>query len=465
MTPTIRRTLGALTAGALALGGIALTSTAANADVWDPTAISDATLTWGMSGETGGGAFFGGCNFLSAGTAGNTGSSRLWTQADGFFKTTDGNVKIEKNDAAAGTTPATWANKCQDADGKSVSASSTTSLTGIRAVLSGGTGKITEDGSYSVAWDGSFTVVFYGGLTYWSASDLKLTADANGDGKLTATASGYGASMEDSSKWVALTPRTITLANIKGGVAGDWGIPSITPEYKGVTVTTANTAQVTTGANWGSFPQDFVDFQNETGQSSYWYSSGGARDAAKPTTPIYLSWKTTADPVTPTEPIDPNSTEVGVTVPEAEEPATGSFSWAFADSDAVDLGTAVKSGSTFTASGDLTQVKVTDTRAGGSAAYTWSISGQVSEFSGAAGEFEGATLGWLPRVSNAGAGVTPGAEVKSSNAGGAGLGTSATLASSTGAASADIDAKLNLVIPSTSKAGKYTATLTLTALS
>ncbi|GAB3399128.1 hypothetical protein GCM10027515_05110 [Schumannella luteola] len=464
MTPTIRRTLGAVTAGALALGGLALTAAPASAQVWDPSTISDATLTWGMSGETGGGAFFGGCNFLSAGTAGNTTASRVWTEADGFFKTTDGNVTITKNDAANGVTNATWANKCQDADGKAVSASSTTSLTGIRAVVSGGTGKIAEDGAYSVSWNGSFTVVFYGGLTYWSASDLKLTADADGDGKLTATASGYGASMEDAGKWVALTPRTITLANIKGGVAGDWGIPSVTPEYKGVKVTTATTPQTTTGANWGSFPQDFIDFQNETGQSSYWYSSGGARDAAKPTTPLVVSWKTTTDPVTPTEPAD-GSKEIGVTVPTVEVPATGAFSWAFADSKAVDLGTATKVGETFTASGDLTQVKVTDTRAGGSGAYTWSISGQVSKFSGSAGEFGGASLGWLPRVSNAGTGVTPGSEVKASTAATGGLASSATLAKSTGAASADVDAKLNLVIPGSAKAGKYTATLTLTALS
>jgi hypothetical protein len=70
----------------------------------------------------------------------------------------------------------------------------------------------------------------------------------------------------------------------------------LAPDYLGVTVNVGatGTAQATSGANWGSFPQSFVEFQQLTGQSSYWYSSGGARDAAKPAAPLTVSLTTAA---------------------------------------------------------------------------------------------------------------------------------------------------------------------------
>ncbi|MDX3855919.1 hypothetical protein PV679_35830, partial [Streptomyces sp. AK02-01A] len=51
------------------------------------------------------------------------------------------------------------------------------------------------------------------------------------------------------------------------------------------------------GSYWGAFPQSFVDFQQLTGQASYWFTSGGARDAAKPATPLTLTYTTTTSPV------------------------------------------------------------------------------------------------------------------------------------------------------------------------
>jgi hypothetical protein len=463
-TTRVRRALAATAAGALALGGIALGAAPATAAVDTAGTIANATLTWGLNGESGGGAFFGGCNFLSAGTAGDTGSSRLWTEADQFYRAAAGNVTVMKPDASGAMHLGTWSTKCQTPQGTAVSAASTTSLSKNVVVIEAGSGTAAADGSVRVAWTGSFTVAFYGGLTYWTASDPVLALDANGTGTLTATASGYGASMEDSGKWTTLTPRTITLANITNGAFDDAGL-TVTPDYLGKTVTTASTAQSTSGASWGSFPQDFVDFQQETGQSSYWYSSGGSRDAAKPTTPLTVNWTLTPATEEPgTQPAD-GTTEIGVTVPAATEPATGTFSWAFDTDDAVDLGTATQSGATFTASGALTGLTVTDTRAGGTAPYSWSISGQVSDFSSSAGTFGGSALGWTPKVSGAGAGVTPGAQVSPALAGGTGLGSSATLASSTAAASAKVGADLALVIPGDSKAGRYTATLTVTALS
>ncbi|CAN5409579.1 hypothetical protein BH09ACT1_BH09ACT1_08810 [soil metagenome] len=457
------RTIVAVAAtAALVFGASLVTASSATAA---PTegAITGASFTWGVSGEAGGGAFYGGCNFLSAGTAGNTGSSRLWTEAD--YAATSTNVAIKKPDASGALVPASFATKCQTPAGTAVSPASTTSLTKNVVVVSNGTGSVAANGATTVNWTGSFSVAFYGGLTYWTATNPVLTLDAAGNGTLKATASGYGTSMEDQTQWVPIAGRIITLANFTAGTATDAGY-SATPNYLGVAVTTEGTAQTTTGAAWGSFPQDYIDFQNLTGQSSYWYSSGGSRDAAKPASPFTASWSLASTPVTePEEPATPGSQDIDVTVPDAAAPATGTFGWSFESDDAVSLGTATQAGDTFTASGALNTIVVSDTRAGGEGDYNWSISGQTSAFTSGATSFSAGYLGWTPSVSNAGTGVTAGAAVTSTVSGGAGLADSATLASSTAAASADIDANLSLVIPSSTAAGDYSATLTVTALS
>ena len=280
--PRARALAAVAASAALVVSGLALTTpaTAAPGD----TVVSDAVLEWSVSNETGSGAFFGGCNFLSAGTAGNSGSSRLWTDADGFFKASDGNASIVKPNAAGELVPATWANKCLTPAGTAVSAASTTSNSGIRVHLSEGEGAILADGSGEISWDGSFTIVFYGGLTYWTITDPTLTWDASGaEPTLTGTASGYGTSMEDMTQWVPIAPQEITLADLTDlSIPGGVGPLTADAKYAGVTVDAGDgTPQVTTGANWGSFPQSWVDFNKLTGQSSYWYSSGGSRDAAK----------------------------------------------------------------------------------------------------------------------------------------------------------------------------------------
>jgi len=256
------------------------------------------------------------------------------------------------------------------------------------------------------------------------------------------------------------------LADITGAEVTDEGL-SVTPDYRGVEVTTESTPQNRTAATWGSFPQSFIDFQQLTGQSSYWYSSGGSRDAAKPTTPLNVSYTLASDGGEPGTPAD-DEQDISVTVPTTPtepEPETGSFGWAFESTDAVSLGTAVQAGSTFAATGALNTIAVTDTRAGGDAAYSWSISGQVSDFASGSNSFGAGYLGWTPNVTSTGTGVTAGSAVESTLSGGTGLGSSARLASSTAATSADIDAELDLVIPGTTPAGDYTATLTITALS
>ena len=123
-------------------------------------------------------------------------------------------------------------------------------------------------------------------MTYWSASDPTLTVNPNGTGTLTATASGFGSDMDDASKWTTIRPRVITLANVSAVQLAATGFTS-TPDYAGVEYRgEGRSPQAKDSAGWGSFPTDFVNFQVETGQSSYWYSSGGQRDKAKPALPI-----------------------------------------------------------------------------------------------------------------------------------------------------------------------------------
>ncbi|MDR3359878.1 MAG: hypothetical protein LBO20_04370 [Bifidobacteriaceae bacterium] len=284
----LRRLISVFAAGALGLGGALALSPAALAA---PVDVEDVTLAWTVNAETGGGAYFGGCNFLSAGVAGNTGSSRTWTEADGFWKAAEGSVSIEKPTAGGGWEAPTWATKCRDANGAAVT-TAPTSTTGNRVKFSGGVGEVDVDaGTAEIAWDGAFTVVFYGGMTYWSASDPVLSVAADGTAALTATGSGYAASMDDPTVWAPLTPTTITLATFTGVSLSDDGFDA-TPEYRGVTV--SGVTQTTTGADWGSFPQAFVDFQQLTGQGSYWYSSGGAADPKKVAGPASVVWDAAA---------------------------------------------------------------------------------------------------------------------------------------------------------------------------
>jgi hypothetical protein len=548
----LRRTLAGLTVAATA-AGLVITATGSAAAA--SSTVTDASFAWGLSGEQGGGAYAGGCNFLSAGTAGNTGSSRVWTTADGFYSTQAGNVTVEKPNAANVYAQPTFATKCQDPSGAAVSPASTTSLTKNRVVFSNGTGTVdAAANTASISWTGSFTSAFYGGMTYWSASNPTLTVNANGSATLTATASGYGADMANPGTWTAVAPQTVTLANLHGVNVTSTGF-TVTPDYLGVTVTvpSGGTAQSTGGANSGAFPQSFVDFQQLTGQSSYWYSSGGSRDAAKPATAFTAAYTAAATPVgaapvvttqpanasvavggtasftaaasgTPTPTVQwqlqagsptwqnyPGATSptftfnvpsagyngakaravftnsagtatsneatltvtTGTTPPPATDgtqtitatvpEAAGEFSWTIDATDhAVTLSNAVNKGSYLQSTGALKPVKVTDTRAG---APTWSVSGQVGDFTPA---LSGKYLGWTPAVTTAGAGATAGGAVAPGIDTGNGLKDSAALGSAAAGhakGTGTLGAELDLRVPAATAPGTYTATLTLTALS
>jgi hypothetical protein len=266
--------------------------------------VDDAQFRWGLNAEAGAGAFAGGCNFLSAGKAGDIGGGGIvWTESRGFYRATDGDVRIEKPSRTGEYDIATFAGRCLDADGNTVTASSLTSQTGNQVVIDGGTGTRAADGSLEIRWTGSFTVAFYGGMTYWSASDPVLTLDAAGNGRVTATASGYGTSMEDLTKWEALPERQVVLAEMREvDTSGGDGFATV-PLYLGVGVSGVGQVERTAdnAAFWGSFPASFVQYQKLTGQAGYWLTTNGQRDRAKVATTLFISYDADA-PVVVTPP-------------------------------------------------------------------------------------------------------------------------------------------------------------------
>lgn len=256
-------------------------------------AIDDAQFRWGLNAESGAGAYAGGCNFLSAGRAGDTGRGGVvWTEGHGLYRAVAGDVRIEKPNSTGEYDVATWANRCLDPSGSAVSAASVSSTSGNQVVIDGGAGVRAADGGVEIRWRGSFTVVFYGGMTYWSASDPVLTLDARGNGRVTATASGFGASMEDLSRWEALPERQIVLAEVRGATTGSAGGFATEPLYVGVGVPGAGQVarDAANAEYWGSFPASFVEYQKLTGQAGYWLTTGGLRDRAKPASTLHISY-------------------------------------------------------------------------------------------------------------------------------------------------------------------------------
>jgi len=314
------------------------------------TELTDAQLRWGINTESGAGAFAGGCNFLSAGRAGDSGGAREWTAADPFYRATAGAVRIEKPDVDGAYDTATFATRCLDPSGRPVSVSSLTSATGNQVVIDGGTGRRVDGAGLEIRWTGSFTVAYYGGMTYWSVTDPVLTLDERGDGRLVAQASGYAASMTDLGAWYPIPPRSVVLAELRGvDIAAAAGFTA-DPRYLGVTAEDAGQVARTSlnAAYWGAFPASFIEFQKLTGQVGYWLTTGGQRDVAKVPTPVYVSYDA-SDPVTPTvpggeddhdgdepqNPVRPRPSATGAAVPvpgpAAPEPAS------FATGDAVTL--------------------------------------------------------------------------------------------------------------------------------
>lgn len=421
---------------ALALGGLAVAAPAQAAE----TTVDDATFTWGLNGYAQKG-IFGPWTFkdLSGNTAYLPGASQTEYQTAVF--------------------PAT-----------SFPANATSGSHANAVKFTGGTGTVDPDtGAAELAWSGSYTVNAYPpqyGAPNEIYADPQLSVAADGSGELTFNFTiGAGVSM-DGAPFDAKNFGRLTLATFSAGSISSLDSDSfrLTPDFEGVILDSAlglnQTTSCTAPRKAGAWPAEFIEaLVSDPGGSaisSHFFSTGcgGAQDT-KPALPMDIGFVLASAPAT-------NPGDINVTVPSQPDPATGSFGWAWETENAVNLGTAATSGANFAATGSLNNVVVTDTRAGGTGAYSWSISGQVSDFTSGTNSFPGNYLGWTPKVVSGTA--TKGADVASTQSGGIGLGSAAVLASSNAATSATVGADLNLVIPGTTEQGNYQAKLTLTAV-
>ena len=279
--------------------------------------IDDAQLRWGLSNEANNIAYFG-SNFLSAGKLANKGANHLVTAPE--WSRVSGSVSIEKLSAATGRyAPATWAGLTTDTAGAKITSPTSGRFSGHQVVIDHGTGTVDAASDTAVIqWKGTFTVVFYSGYTFFYVTDPKLTV-TDGVGVLTGTLSGYGASRDGSTPWSALDPTEVTLANLGAVDLSKEGGFNATPAYRGVSVSIAGGAQTRIGVDWGAFPQSFVDFQGQTGQGSFWYSSGSMIDSNKVALPLTVSYEA-SDPITVPTPSSTSSPADEVSNPVVAPP-------------------------------------------------------------------------------------------------------------------------------------------------
>lgn len=440
-----RRWVAGAAAGALAAGTF-LAGAAAPAQAAEDN-VDDATFVWGLNGYAQRGIF------------------GPWT-----FKDLTGNVEQLVGSVSGGSqteyvvapVPAT-----------SMPPSSP-QATPNAVKFTDGTGTIDpETGAGQLSWAGSYTVNAY--PAQFNAPnevyrDPLLTVNADGSGELSVDFGlGAGVDMEgnptEPEEFGRLTLVTFSPGSLSNQTENGY---RVTPDYQGVEVdlpdggTQTRTCTTDGGATgwWGSWAPEFVTTV-PTSIRPHFYSTGcGGMQDFKPALPFDVGF--TAD--TTPEP-GGEQQDIAVVVPETPvEP--GEFIWSIDGSnDLVDLGTAVRTGDHFAASGAINPVRVTDTRA---EAPAWSVSAQVGDFSTGTTTFDGKYLGWTPSVSDNEGGAVAGAAVASGFDSGNGLKDSATLGSAAAGhtlGSSLLGADLQLKLPVSVGAGSYTATLTLTALS
>lgn len=293
--------VASLAAGAmLAFGGLPASAdeVTPQAPTLGPVTIDDAVFAWGISNEASNRAFAPGTyNIMSAGVAPKTSGADTISETE--WSAESGDVTIQKKQADGTYAAATWAGLTTTPSGESIPSPTSGRFSEHRVAISNGDGTLDAAAETAdIAWTGSFTVAFYSGMTQFSVSDPHLSV-TGGTGTVTATLSGYGTSMDDPDIFEQLPTRQVTIATLSGVDVTESGLV-VTPDYDGVAVELPASAspQVRTDAAWGAFPQDFVDYQLLTGQSSYWYSSGLGTDAYKKALPIEVSVDSVAPVVT-----------------------------------------------------------------------------------------------------------------------------------------------------------------------
>ncbi|MGW4729877.1 hypothetical protein ACWEQC_11990 [Streptomyces shenzhenensis] len=239
--------------------------------------VTHASLEWGVNNiYQGGNPANSGCNFFSAGT-----------QQE--FRAEQGDVRIIHrfpDGSAQGISDAT---KCIPSAGSQLNQ---------RVLFGNGTGTANSTtGEATIHWTGAFTANAYSGLVTWYLKNPTLTVAEDGTGTLTATSGGMGADPDNPTEQDPVPARQVTVATFDqvrvDATTGPDGGVRISPEYAGVdyfplvdgvrSTASAISAEVKKSKpDWGSWPESFVDFQYETGLSSYWHTSGLSGDPDKP---------------------------------------------------------------------------------------------------------------------------------------------------------------------------------------
>lgn len=276
-----RRLLSVVTAGALSAATLSFAAPAQAADVpgqatgSGPTAVSDATFTWGLSGYAQKG-IFGAWTFKDL--SGNV------TQLDGATQTEYETAPVPATSFPVGAAKPK-ANAVKFTEGTGVIDEST------------GAGKLSWTGKYVVnAYPATFNAP---NETY---EDPQLTVAANGSGTLTVDFSiGAGTDMEGN-PFDAQDFGRVKLATFDAGsltAKSDTGY-RVTPDYQGVENGLSNQAKTCSDDGdatgwWGSWPQEFIDALNShaSGQSvlPHFYSTGcsGMQDL-KPPLPLDVTF-------------------------------------------------------------------------------------------------------------------------------------------------------------------------------
>ncbi|HPB44664.1 MAG TPA: hypothetical protein PLP95_02320 [Microthrixaceae bacterium] len=289
----------AVAVAALATAGLVGACTPPESGTPDPNvkSVSNAVFEWEISREANNAAFAPGqFNWWNAGTAAATNDAT-------YNNATHGNATVLKKNASGTFVPigsesaVSFANRTKKGNGAAVTTGNSNFLD-QKVRYTAGTGKVnTATGVATISWSGTFTINFYGIYVPFQVANPKLTVDASGKGTLTATLSGIAKDQSDPEAPGVTLPKTnVTLAEVpnfysSGSIAT--GASAAQPNYLGKVVTTHPDAapQTASGTAYhGSWPQNFVNFQNATGLSSYWYSSGGAADALKVQLPFSVNY-------------------------------------------------------------------------------------------------------------------------------------------------------------------------------
>ncbi|NYE37380.1 hypothetical protein F4692_002513 [Nocardioides cavernae] len=296
----------------------------------DPFTVTGAQLRWGVNNESNNRAFAPGThNFFSAGIVPDPGRGGT-TLPQSSWRASEGDVRIEKQQADGAYALATWDGLTTTPQGATITSPASGQFSNHQVVLGAGSGTVDPaTGFATIAWKGSFTVLFYSGMSFFTVTDPTLTVTPE-RAQLTATAGGFASDMEDQAQWSALPPTPVVLADLPRAevdlTAAD-GFAS-TPAYLGVDwqVPADESAQV--GGQWkGAFPSSFLDFLATAGTAGYWYSTGGSTDAYKPALPLTVSWagapvvapspSPTATPTKPTRTPTKNATPKPTEAPTA----------------------------------------------------------------------------------------------------------------------------------------------------